>query len=257
MKLPIFTDVFCIFPEDPIQAKITNRGDSLGTKWFLDKDGNWEGPINPSGLYAGCNSKYRYALFLDGKKLTDYLYHYIYQPDDYTHEASEPFLFGVSDTGYMVMDTLGKLIYPFAVDRVWKTKYAEGAYVCNRDENWGIFSLNNKYYYPMSYILNGWKAFHLDDLAYTDLKDPFIVKKKGKWGMESLNGVTIPFENDKLFEAYPGKSLVRLKDGKWELIKKKKTKVIRELDIEGLVWCAIRRGKVLRSGQKKWKDRAH
>ena len=232
IETEFFTDVQTYYPEDEEKARIIIR-DSLGNSWFLDKDGNWTGPEKPSGMYGACNSNYRYALFLNGKMLTKYLYHYIYQPETYTHDGYEPFLFGQVDSGYMVMDSLGKLIYPFAIDRCWPALYAEGAYVCSSEDHWGVFSLNGKYFYPITELLDGWSAFDIDDAAYTDLKYPVIAKKNGKWGRETIDGeIVFPFENDQLYSANPGKSYIRLKDGKWEQLKVKKPKVIMEHDFD-------------------------
>lgn len=237
-----FTDVQTYYPEDEEKAQLIIR-DSLGNSWFMDVAGNWTGPNTPSGLYGACNSKYKYALFQNGQMLTDYLYYYIYQPQGYTHDYYEPFLYGQTDSGYIVIDTLGKTLYPFAIDRSWPATYADQAYVCARGDFWGVFSLNDKYYYPMTELQDGWSAFDIDDAAYTDLKGTFIAKKNGKWGRTSLNKVILPFENDRLYRGLPGKSYIRLKDNKWELIKNKKPKVIRELQIDDWYGVDLLQGK--------------
>ena len=141
------------------------------------------------------------------------------------------FFLAQTDSGKIVINCEGAILYPHAIDEIWINQTYSNSYVVQRGEHWGFFSLDSALFSaPLNYY-EGWNNFLHNDFGYIDLKDLYILEKDGKTGMVNIYQTPIvPFIFDYIFPY--GKNVMVKNNTGWKMINPKNLKEVFSFDAD-------------------------
>ena len=215
--------------------------------------------MNPEGLYA---------LVKSNREITGYRFNDLRLACDDRREDCYGFYEAKTDSGILLIDSLGNLVYPYAVDRYIPFRYDLGTFLVTRGDSSGFFSMDPKHsdYYPLLKIQDWRTTFEPEGgEAYGFIFQYYIIDRSGKFGLLDWDqNVIVPFEYDHMFFGTDQKMLVAEKNGKWRIIKTKNQKVLHEFDIDHWLGTAysnksevgffLRGGKMMNIDLKSFKE---
>lgn len=162
--------------------------DKLGNRKQLQDEGGWM-PLKrgKNDVAAGKNTDGKYALCTPEKAITGYDFKRI--------KADLPGIFlALTDTGYVVYNEKAEVLYPYAVNNIFKSKAYEETYIVEKGKLWGVFSTDGSRFIPLRNFKYPKKNFKIErQSANGSLERGFAVEKYGKYGI--ING-----ENKELLE---------------------------------------------------------
>lgn len=111
-------------------------------------------------------------------------------PCNFKHavEREDEIISMLTDTGYIAINSNGKLISNHSYDKLWAFEKPEGAYVYKKGKRWGIFTLDGRINLPPTKMHAGDRQFNIDVEAHTHMPEQVIFEEGGKLGIMNLKG---------------------------------------------------------------------
>ena len=119
------------FTDFSIRGSSLQVNDSLGQlRTYYTKSKEWKTEEIPAGeIYYGVNSQEMWAMMKDGKTITDYSFRYIGQKVNWDVDEEYDIYKAWTDSGAIILDPTGKLLYPYAVESIYLVEDKESAWV--------------------------------------------------------------------------------------------------------------------------------
>ena len=216
----------------------------------------------------GMNSEGLYALVKSNRQITGYSFNDLRLACDDRREVCYGFYEAVTDSGILLIDSLGNPVYPYAVDRYMPFYHHKGTFLATRGASSGFFSFDTEHSNncPLLKIQDWRTTFEPEGgKAWGFIYQYYIIDRSGKYGLRDCDqNIIVPFEYDHMFFGTDQKTLVVEKNSKWQIIKTKNQKVLHEFEIDHWLGTAysskrdfgffLRGGKMLNIDLKSFKE---